>query len=271
MRYPAVAGKFYQGEEGKLRKQVEACYKHVLGPGPMVMPNKDGPRKIRGLVVPHAGFMYSGPVAAHAYKALAEDGWPEAFVIIGPNHTGFGSSVCATEHDFQTPLGTVKIERHILELLESGGIPNEIGAHRYEHSVEVQLPFLQLLGEVNFVPLVMMSQDYDTAKKVGGVIKQAIRGRDVVVIASTDFSHYVPPDVAKKGDALAVDRIESADAKGLFDLVRRTGLSMCGYGPVMTMLEATGATSAKLLAYHTSGDVHPMNEVVGYAAMKVED
>ena len=98
-----------------------------------------------------------------------------------------------------------------------------------------------------------------------------IRIRDVVVIASTDFSHYVPKSVAQKGDSLAVDRIQDADAEGLFRLIRRTGLSMCGYGPVMAMLEATQARKAELLAYATSGDVHPMREVVGYASMKVEE
>lgn len=270
MRYPAVAGKFYEGKEASLMKQIEECYASPLGPGKMPMPVKGGPRKIRGLVAPHAGYMYSGAIAAHAYKALAEDGWPEAFIIIGPNHTGFGSSVAITSHDFQTPLGTVPIQRNIFDLLVAGGISDDISAHRYEHSVEVQLPFLQALGKVEFVPMVMMGQDYETSAEVGRIIQRAIRGRDVVVIASTDFSHYVPKEIAKKGDSLAIDRIQDRDSKGLFKLIQRTGLSMCGYGPVMTMLEAVNPGKVELLAYATSGDVQPMREVVGYAAMKAE-
>ena len=270
MRYPTAAGKFYESDEMALRKQIEQCYLHPLGPGSLPPPVSSKKGNIVGLVAPHAGFIYSGHIAAHAYSALAADGWPDVFFVIGPNHTGFGPALATTEHDFKTPLGVAKVQKDVHDMLVSSGVASDIGAHRFEHSVEVQLPFLQCLGSFEFVPIVMMSQSHETAKKLGALIREASQGKNIVVIASTDMSHYVSREVARQGDSLAIDRIEEGDSKGLFELVKRTGLSMCGYGPVMAMLEATQAKKATLLAYANSGDVHAMKDVVGYAAMKVE-
>ncbi len=270
IRMPAVAGQFYEGDREGLVQQIERCYLHPLGPGDLPRVNNLREGKIGGLVVPHAGYMYSGPVAAHAYRALAADGLPEAYVIIGPNHTGFGPGVATLGMDFDTPLGVAKLDRKLYEAVTAMGVPDDLSAHRYEHSVEVQLPFLLHLGDVKFLPIVMMSQDYRTARELGAILRKAIGDRDVVVIASTDFSHYVPKEVAYKADALAIDYILSLDPRGLFDLIRRTGLSMCGYGPVMAMLETVMGSEAHLLKYATSGDVAPMYEVVGYAAIEVD-
>jgi AmmeMemoRadiSam system protein B len=267
MRQPAVAGKFYPRTEGKVREEIDHLYDAYLGRRPRLDP--DGPRNIVGLVVPHAGYVYSGPVAAHAYAALAEDGFPETFIVIGPNHSGMGSPVAMTIEDFDTPLGRVRVDQEIVGRM-GRLIADDPLAHRYEHSIEVQLPFIQHIKEdVTFVPISMAAQDYETASEVADEIRKACQGRDAVIIASTDFSHYVPAPVAARQDRSVIDRILALDAEGVYDTVIRKSVSMCGYGPVMAMLLASGGKRAELLKYGTSGDVSPMDEVVGYAAIKV--
>jgi len=269
MRQPAVAGQFYErGREG-LVAQIEGCYLHRLGPGSLPELHK-GKRTLRGLVCPHAGYTYSGPVAAHSYAALAEDGWPDTFIVIGPNHTGMGASVALGTEDFQTPLGVVKIDQDLAQQLLKDVLYEDMAAHRFEHSVEVQLPFLQHINEkVSFVPICLMDQEYGTAKKVGQIIKDAVKGRNVVVIASTDFSHYLPKDVAAKQDRMAIDQIVKMDTRGLYQTIQKNDISMCGYGPVIAMLTAAEGGKAQLLKYASSGDVSPMRDVVGYGSFAV--
>lgn len=270
MRYPAVAGQFYEGTETTLRKQVEECFLHELGPGQIPEINPNGERRIRGIVSPHAGFMFSGPVAAHGFAELAKDGFPEVFVILGPNHQGVGSGIAITTHDFETPMGIMEIDQELASKLQQGPIDNTILAHRHEHSIEVQLPFIQYLAsDKKFVPISMLMQDYKTAAEVGKIIRQAIGDRDAVIIASTDFSHYISPEKAKAQDNLAIDQILDLNPKGLYETVRKNRITMCGFGPVMAMLEAVQGTEAELLKYATSGDVRPMSEVVGYASIIV--
>lgn len=269
MRYPAVAGQFYEGKEASLRKQIENCFLHGLGPGEIPRLST-GERTIKGAVVPHAGYMFSGPVAAHVCSALAKDGFPETFIIIGPKHTGLGSPVAITMEEFITPLGNVAIDLELAKKLHTGVIDNDLIAHRGEHSIEVQLPFLQYLKpDIKFVPLCIGQQTYKIAKEIGGIISKAIKGKDVVVLASTDFSHYVPRDVAKKKDMKALEAIIKLDAKGLYKVVDKFNISMCGFGAVMSMIEAVNGSSAKLLKYSTSGDVMEMRDVVGYGAVVV--
>jgi AmmeMemoRadiSam system protein B len=270
MRYASVAGQFYSGTETALRKEIEDCFLHELGPGRIPNLNPDGQRRIRGIVSPHAGFMYSGPVAAHGFAALVEDGMPEVFVIIGPNHHGVGSGVAITTHDFETPLGVMKNDKELAAAIRKGIVDDSMLAHRHEHSIEVQLPFIQYFsGDRKIVPISMLMQDHKSAVQVGQVIREAIGNRDAVVIASTDFSHYVAPDVAKEQDMLAIDQILQLNPKGLYDVVRKNRITMCGFGPVMAMLEAVQGSEAKLLKYANSGDVHAMSEVVGYASILV--
>jgi len=267
MRYPAVAGQFYEGSERALRKQIESCFLHSLGPGEIPKLEK-GERKIKGAVVPHAGYMFSGPVAAHVSFALAKDGFPESFIIIGPKHSYAGSPVAITTEEFNTPLGNVAIDMELAEKLQTGIIDNDIVAHRGEHSIEVQLPFLQYLKQdIKFVPLCIGHQTYKMAKEIGEIISKAIEGKDVVILASTDFSHYVPREMAHKKDNMAIEAILNLDAKGLSKTVDKYSISMCGYGPVMTMIESVKATEAKLLKYSTSGDIMEMRDVVGYGAI----
>lgn len=270
MRYPAASGRFYLSDKKNLKKQIEECFLHKLGPGKLPV-YKKGERKIKGAVVPHAGYIYSGPVASHVYSALANDGFPETFIIIGPNHTGYGSGVALTTESFNTPFGDVPVDKELATNLLNTIIDNDINAHRYEHSIEVQLPFLQYIKkDFSFVPLCMGMQDYKTAKEVGDIIKNAIKGRDVVVIASSDFTHYEPKASAERKDKMAIDAILELDSKKLFETVKQNHITMCGYGPVIAMLEAVNGKKAILLKYATSGEVTPMNDVVGYAGITVE-
>lgn len=269
MRLPVVAGRFYEDNEEELIKQIESCFLHKVGPGKL--PELGDRRKIKGAIFPHAGFMASGPVAAHVADALAKDGFPDSFIIIGPSHTGQGSMVAITKEDFKTPFGRVEIDKKLAKKLWKGIIDNDAIIHDYEHSIEVILPFLQYIKkDIKFVPICMRFQDYQTGKEVGEIIRKAIKGRDVVVIASTDFTHYESQEIAEKKDKLAIEKILELDAKGLFEEVKKNNISMCGYGPVMAMLEAVQGEKATLIKYATSGDILPMKEVVGYGAFVIE-
>ncbi len=270
MRYPRVAGRFYPANEDELREQIENSFLHTIGPGKI--PDTKSGGNLLAVMAPHAGYVFSGPVAAHSYNAVAES-FPEGgtFVIIGPNHTGYGAPVALTTHDWKMPFGDVRIDRELAEMLMAGGVEDDISAHRYEHSVEVQLPFIQYLSDnFEFVPIVMMDQSMRAAIRLGKLLRKAIKEheRRVVIVASTDFSHYVSKDWAYTHDALALDRIGDMDIEGLYKTLKKYGISMCGYGPVGAMIEAVKdrAGASKILKYATSGDIMPMADVVGYGS-----
>jgi len=269
MRYPAVAGRFYASKEKALRHEIEQSFTSRIGPGDVPVLKQGERGSIVGGVVPHAGYMFSGPVAAHVYSAIAKEGFPETFVIIGPNHHGVGPGIAMSSEDFLTPLGTMETDKELAKKLR-GFVDDDPSAHQYEHSVEVQVPFIQYFSpKAKFLPICMGFQDFETAKELGARLRKACEGRDVIVLASSDFSHYVPPKFAERQDMAVIDRILALDAKGVEATVRGKDVSMCGYGPVMTMLEAVGGRSAQLLKYANSGDVQPMSEVVGYAGIIV--
>jgi len=268
MRHPAVAGQFYSDDEPGLRDEVKRCFTGPLGPGKIPKVKEKGVRKIVGGMAPHAGYTFSGAVAAHLYSRIAEDGVPATFVIIGPNHTGHGSGIAVTMDDFQTPLGVARVDREVAKAVHRDLVDEDATAHIYEHSIEVQLPFIQsLTDDFRFVPICMGFQDYDSARSVGETVRDALKGKDAVVIASTDLSHYVTQATARAKDGLALDAILTMDPKRLFDVVRDENISMCGYGPVMAAMTACGGAKAEVLKYATSGDVRPMRDVVGYASV----
>ena len=276
IRVPAVAGYFYPADEESLRRSIEESFRSHLGPGEL--PKRvEGPRSIIGLVSPHAGYVYSGPVAAHGYYQLASDGRPDVFVILGPNHTGLGSGVSImTSGEWRTPLGGAVIDEELAEEISeiSDIIDVDEEAHRYEHSIEVQLPFLQYLyGEVTFVPICMMMQDLRTAREVGRAISEALRGRDAVIIASSDMTHYESRASAEYKDQESIRAIISLDEELLYDTISRLNVSMCGPGPVaatLTAVKKLGKCEAKLLKYATSGDVTgDYSSVVGYASISM--
>lgn len=277
MRPPVVAGQFYAGTRSALQEQIEWCYTHRHGPG-KVPAVKDGPRRLVGLVSPHAGYMYSGPVAAHGFVYMAGDGRPDSFVIIGPNHTGAGSGVSImTSGKWSTPLGEIKIDEELAEAINRASdiIDADEVAHAHEHSLEVQLPFLQHLfgGGFGIAPICMMLQDERTSMEVGDAIAEASAKKNIVIIASTDFTHYEPQRSAAEKDKKVIDEILELDQSSVVRTVEREGITMCGYGPVSAMLQAAkklGAKKAKLLKYATSGDTAgPMMQVVGYGSIAV--
>jgi len=285
MRYPAVAGAFYERSRDALLRQIKECYTHPLGPG-RVPELTAGPRRLVGLVVPHAGYVYSGPVAAHSYSALAADGWPASFVVLGPNHHGQGAPLALTDHDWQTPLGVAAIDKDLHDSLAKPPLEEDIVAHRDEHSIEVQLPFLQQLADaVRFVPICMAFQEYELAAEVGELVAETVKGKDVLLIASSDFTHVgsqyfqlapqgvTAPAFAKGQDAKAIEPILALDPKRFAAKVAQDDISMCGYGPVTAMLTAAkrlGATKATLLKYATSSDVSRDTKMaVGYGAIAV--
>src|SRR5256712_4504586 len=267
MRYPAVAGQFYERDSGALRKQIDGCYRHPIGPGSKPAIAKDRPRTLKGMVVPHAGYIYSGPVAAHAYAALARDGPPESFVILGPNHTGLGAMMALGAHDWETPLGVATYDADLGARLQKGPVTDDIIAHRHEHSIEVQLPFLQdLFQEVTFAPICMGLQELKYAVEIGEIVRDAIQGKDVVVPASTDFSHYIPKAEAARRDRKAIDKILASDVKGFYRTIQEEDVSMCGYGPAIAMMTAAATAKLPILKHTSLGDVGPNVYVDGFGA-----
>jgi AmmeMemoRadiSam system protein B len=278
-RLPAVAGSFYERNPEMLRKQIENCFLHNLGPG-RLPPSEDERRSdmpIFGLVCPHAGYMFSGPTASRAYYALASQKTPEVIIIIGPDHYGFAGDVSVyPDGVWVTPLGEVYISEIAKKIVESCPIADESEfAHSREHSIEVQLPFIQYCFKETpkIVPIMMGRQERSVAKSLGEAIAKAVEGVDAVVIASTDFTHYEPQKQAQRKDELALKRIEAVDPEGLLDVVRQHRITMCGYGPTAAMLFACkelGYNRAQVLGYSTSGDIiGDYSQVVGYGAAAI--
>ncbi|MDW8048785.1 MAG: AmmeMemoRadiSam system protein B [Nitrososphaerota archaeon] len=279
MRNACVSGSFYSGSPQSLRRQIEECFKHEFGPGSIPTVNKDGPRRIVGLMSPHAGYMYSGPVAAYAYHRLALDGLIEVAVILGPNHTGLGSGVAMMEEGvWRTPLGDVEIDTGLARQIRRvcGIIDIDESSHIYEHSIEVQLPFLQYLYGSSFkiVPICFMMQDLETCRDVGESLAESLNDRNAVVIASTDLTHYEPQRVAYGKDMKALNAALKLDEELFYSIIQENRVSACGYGPVTAMIRSVkrmGAGKAELLAYKTSGDITgDTSAVVGYASMVFE-
>jgi AmmeMemoRadiSam system protein B len=274
IRKPAVSGMFYAGTARELEEQIEWCYKHELGPGAIPRVNSKGLREIVAIVVPHAGYYYSGPVAAHAYKALADDGIFDTAVIIGPNHTGYGYPVSLwSGADWSTPLGEVEINKKLAQRLLGDVIKADETAHIHEHSIEVQLPWLQhLYKKVKIVPITMLAQDIETARTLGKAIAQA--GDNLIIIASSDLTHYEPYSVAMEKDSSVIEAIVALDEKELYERCESLDCTMCGYGPVASAVVAAKEMEAKkatLLKYATSGDTSgDFSRVVGYSSIVIK-
>ena len=271
LRQAAVAGYFYKGSSAALKDQVE----RFLAPGV---------KKILalGIVSPHAGLVYSGSVAGAVYSSIE---LPGTFILIGPNHTGLGEPVSLmAKGEWETPLGTVRIDEELAAAILSRSrlIHEDTLAHLKEHSLEVQLPFIQYLKkEFMIVPIQMMDTRLETCLALGNAIAEAIQDqgratsdeRRVLIVASSDMSHYISAEAAKKKDHKAIKRILDLDAQGLYYTVRDEDITMCGYGPAVAMLtacKALGAKKAELIKYTNSGEVSgDYDQVVGYAGIVV--
>jgi hypothetical protein len=262
MRRPAVAGQFYPLHPQRLLEELKAAFSGAYGGEPLPM---------RGAVVPHAGYIYSGAVAAEVYGRLPER---ETFVLIGPNHHGLGLPVALSRDSWMTPLGTVESDVELADALAGSILEVDESAHLYEHSLEVQIPFLQArFSGFKILPIAMGLQDEETAVEVGEAVGEAAKSldRDCTIIASSDFTHYEPQEEARRKDAQAIEAILRMDVPSVYRAVYGQNLTACGYGPIAATITAArilGAETGKLLRYSTSGDVlGDYSQVVGYGAI----
>jgi AmmeMemoRadiSam system protein B len=276
IRRPTQAGAFYEGDAEALKTQIENCFLQEFGPKKRPKVNKNGLREVIGLVCPHAGYMFSGAVAANAYYELAQDGKPDTVVILGPNHTGYGSALSLmNEGVWRTPLGDVEIDGETANQIvqETRLVDVDDVAHRFEHSIEVQLPFLQYLygSEFKFVPVCFQLQDLSSAVEVGKALVEVLASKNAVVIASSDMTHYEPQGNAAAKDLAALKAVEAMDEKRFYSVIETQNVTACGYGPIAAVITAAkglGAKEAKLLCYKSSGDVTgDYSSVVGYGAV----
>lgn len=277
IRRPHVASQFYEGDAEALRAQISSCFLHQLGPKKLPQINFDiRPRSIMGLICPHAGYMYSGPVAASAFYELAVDGKPDTVVLLGPNHTGYGSALALMrEGVWRTPLGDVEIDSGLADkiLHETNLLDVNELAHRYEHSIEVQLPFLQFLygNKFKIVPICFRLQDYASAVEVGMALTEALAATNSVVIASSDMTHYESAKIASAKDQAALKAVIEMESKHFYEVVETQNITACGFMPITSLItyaNGVGVKEAKLLSYHNSGDITgDHTSVVGYAAV----
>lgn len=276
VRRPCQAGAFYEGTPDALKRQIEECFTSKLGPRRIPTVAERPIKNVLGLICPHAGYMFSGMVAAHAYYKLALDGRPDLIVLLGPNHTGIGSGLAImNEGVWRTPLGDIEVDGEAANQLtrESSLIDVDDSAHRNEHSIEVQLPFLQYLYGSSFkiVPICFLMQDLTSAKEVGQAVAKVLQNRKAAIIASSDMTHYEPQKSAEQKDRKALDAIEAMDEARFQSVIEDNNITACGYGPITSLItaaKALEAKEAKLLCYKTSGDVTgDHTSVVGYAAV----
>ncbi len=265
VREPAVAGRFYPEQHDSLLQEV-LSYTNL---------NVEKVQAL-GCVCPHAGYMYSGHVAGAVYARLE---LPARFIILCPNHTGMGRPISImSEGSWRTPLGEVKIDEELAAALKRNCplVEDDALAHRAEHALEVQLPFLQALRkDFTFVPITVGVGRFEPLHDLGEAMGTTIAGlgERLTIIASSDMNHYENDKLTRVKDRKAIDRMLALDPRGLYETVVKEDISMCGFGPAVAMLTAAkrrGAKAAELIKYATSGDISGDREkVVGYAGIVV--
>jgi len=263
IREPVVAGQFYPASPAQLRSMIQT-----------LVDEKAAKKEVIGVVSPHAGYPYSGPVAG---AVLSRIKFKDTFIILGPSHTGRGKPFSImTEGSWKTPLGQVEIDSDLGKKMLAGSshLQEDALAHQYEHSIEVQIPFLQYFKpDVRIVPIVLAYATPEIYKQIGREIAQAVKEskRDVVLMTSSDMTHYEPQELAQKKDNEAIKAMLDLDEDELLKRVEEMNISMCGYAPVVALITAAkelGAKSAELVKYQTSGDTTgDYTSVVGYAGI----
>lgn len=262
-RKPCVAGKFYPADPKELEKTITGYLSgHTVK------------KEAAAIIVPHAGYIYSGPVAGETFSSVEV---PDNVILIGPNHTGLGKDVSImASGTWATPLGEVKINDELASLIlgSSKLFSNDSAAHLMEHSLEVQLPFLYHLNKsVSIVPVTVMQAGYRECEEIGNTVADAIKAyrKKTLIVISSDMNHYEPDKRTREKDRLAIDKILGLDAKGLLDVTFSSGITMCGVIPAAIGIVAAkrlNAKKANLLRYSTSGDISgDFSQVVGYAGI----
>ena len=278
VRKPYVAGYFYSKNKEELGEEIKKAFLHRLGPGEIPEIANSFSGSIIGIVSPHAGYIYSAHVAANGYYALARGGRPELVFILGPNHQGTGDPIALSKHEvWETPLGEIRVDLEISnELIKRSGVVSfDDTAHLYEHSIEVQIPFLQFLygDEFRLVPISMLLQEPESSRILGETIASIIRemGLKAYIIASSDFTHYEEAKKAESKDRPAIDKILSMDLRGFYNEMFEKGATICGPGPIMALMSAAkslGFFKPQLLRYANSGDITgDYSSVVCYASI----
>lgn len=268
VRRPAVAGSWYPGTASALVREVDRYLSGVTETVP--------PACVRALIAPHAGLMYSGPVAAWAYRAV-QQGPFEVAVLVGPSHhVAFDGVALYSRGAFDTPLGAMPIAEDVASALLGGVVHEYPLAHLREHSLEMQLPFLKrVLPDVSIVPLVMGTQDHPTIRGLADQLARALEGRRALLIASSDLSHYLDARTAAAMDGEVIERVGRFDAAGLLSALDEQPDHACGGGPIVSVMlasRALGATAGRVLKYADSGDVSgDKSAVVGYMAAAFGD
>ena len=257
MRRAIVAGQFYPSNAESLKAMIETY----------VNPIKDD--SVIACISPHAGYVYSGKTAGKVHSLLPDI---ETYVVVGPNHTGYGSPVAVSTDSWQTPLGVVEIDMDFVKALPKRIIDMDEIAHRYEHSLEVQIPFLQFLhNNFKIVPICLGMQDEETAMEVAEEIIEAEErtGKRVAIVASSDMHHYLPDEECRKLDAEVIDTILSMDVSRFYKKIYEMQASVCGYGAIAVAMSYANRHNARaeLIDYSTSGDVADKSMVVGYAGI----
>jgi MEMO1 family protein len=266
VRNPAVAGHFYSSDPIRLVEDIKTYTSKSLEK-----------KSALGIISPHAGFMYSGEVAGSVYSSIKI---PETIILIGPNHTGKGPSASImTKGCWMSPFGSIEIDEKLAQILADSEpiFKKDTQAHIKEHSLETQLPFLQFFRKnIKIVPICLKRIGFDQCTQIGQSIAGSIKeyGKEVLIVASSDMSHFESHDSAVKKDRLAIDNILGLDPKGLYATVQEKRITMCGISPAVCMLTACaqmGSNKANLIKYKTSGEVNgDMERVVGYAGITVQ-
>jgi len=272
IRKPAHSGRFYPAH----KKDIVKLYESILLSEQKQINYQLSSEKLIGAIVPHAGFVYSGYQAIHVFEILKK--LPkkiDSIIIINPNHTGYGPEIAIDENDaWETPQGIVKLDQELIDALK---FERSEAAHRHEHSAEVMIPFLQYVLGVGFqiVPITLSVQNVSNAKRIASSLNKAISacGKNTFIIASSDFSHFLSPERGHQMDDFVLHEIYDLNAAGIEKQVTSKNISVCGFGPIMSLIEYSKLVSSNpkisLLKRGHSGEVHPSNEVVDYISMMV--
>ncbi len=277
-RYPVVAGTFYPSSPQELRQAIDDTVKSPLGPGPLnvELPVLTPLSRNLAVIVPHAGYIYSGPVAACAYAEVAKRGKPDLVILLGPNHTARGAKVGVwNQGQWITPFGEVKVDKEAAQLLfeHCEVCQPDFNSHLMEHSLEVQVPFLQYFFEkFKILPISLFPVSVEICQKLAAGLDIVVsRYRRVLLVVSTDLNHYENQSVTVRKDSLVIEMIKSKDPFGLIRVVVDEKISMCGVSPVVSLLFMKAFGQPVLLCHATSGDVSGnFTQVVGYASFICE-
>ena len=273
IRSPVVSGQFYPDKKEDLQDMISSCFNHKYGSGTL---RKNQDKKVYGVICPHAGYMYSGPTASHSFSSISSQN-PELVIIVGPNHFGIGEDVAAmNDAKWETPLGLVDVDsessKKVVQNSKLVTIDNY--SHSKDHSLEVQVPMLQyvLENEFRILPIILLSQNKETAIDVGNSISEIAKENNSIIIGSSDFTHYEENSFAYSQDKALIEPILDMDVDRFYSVLKEKQVTACGFGAIASTMIACknlGATKGELLSYATSGDISgDTSSVVGYAAIQ---